>query len=118
MFSFSLSFSVLGFDYLNGDVTSSLNSVISTRQIDLSGYRGFYFTTQLPSENVNFMQKNQGRVCNILAKIQMVSDQSGRDYYNNVTNFKSKISTNRIELLHIQLYDDNWNSYVPAHDWT
>ena len=69
----------MGFDYLNGDITSVLNTVTSTRQIDLSGYRGFYFTTQLPSENVNFMQKNQGRVCNFLAKKQMVSDQSGID---------------------------------------
>ena len=117
IFSNSSAFGVLGFDYLNGDITSVLNTVTSTRQIDLSGYRGFYFTTQLPSENVNFMQKNQGKICNILAKIQMVSNQSGIDYYNNVTNFKSKISTNRIELLHIQLYDDNWNYYIPQHDW-
>ena len=64
IFSNSSAFGVLGFNYLNGDITSVLNTVTSTQQIDLSGYHGFYFTTQLPSENVNFMQKNQGRDTN------------------------------------------------------
>lgn len=112
-------FGLLGFDYRNGGAFSYPGyTITSARQVDLSGYRSFYFTTQLPSENTNFMQIGVGRNSNILAKIQMNSDQSGIDYYNNTTNFKSKINTNRIDMLNITLYDDNWNVYIPTHDWT
>ena len=56
----STAYSVLGFDYLLGDKSSTSKSLSSDRQIDLSGYCSFYFTTQLPSENTNFMQVGTG----------------------------------------------------------
>jgi len=43
IYSNSSSFGVIGMDYLNGDTISTSYTVTSDRQIDLSGYRGFYF---------------------------------------------------------------------------
>lgn len=114
----STSLRVMGFNTSTVAYTTSASVLNSQRVIDLSGNRCFYFTTQIPTENVNFMSSGNGRVSNYLAAIQMQSDTVGVDYYNNTTNFKSKINTNRIDMIHVQLLDDNNNIYIPPHEYT
>jgi hypothetical protein len=97
---------------------SNSSYLTSQRVVDLSGNRCFYFTTNLPTENINFMQPNTGRAGNQVASIQMESDSVGIEYYHNITGFKSKINTNRIELIHVQLYDDDSRIYIPQHPYT
>lgn len=114
----STALKVLGFNACTTAYTTSASYLTSQRVIDLSGNRSFYFTTQIPTENVNFMTSGNGRVSNYLAAIQMQSDTVGIDYYTNVTNFKSKINTNRIDMIHVQLLDDNSNIFIPPHEYT
>ena len=56
-------------DYLNVDKIITAYAVTSDRRIDLSGYRGCYFTTQLPSENINLCKQTQSHATYLFAQI-------------------------------------------------
>ena len=40
------------------------------------------------------------------------------EFYNNLTSFKTRFYDTNITQLHIVLYDENFNQWVPLSDWS
>ena len=113
------SFIVLGFPYINQSTVTGTNCTLtSTKQVDLSGVNSFYFSTNLGIGNYNFLSKNNTSGANILAKIQLTTDSTGIEFYNNLTSFKPRFYDSNISSLHIVLYDEDFNLFVPQSDWS
>ena len=123
VYSESTCFDVLGFGHANKIstlITNPINecSFTSTKIVDLSGNNGFYFTSNLGLGNHSFLTKSNTGGQNVLAKIQLTTSDSGIEYYNNLTQFKSRFYDTNITQLHIVLYDENFNVWVPLSDWS
>ena len=58
--------------------------------VDLSGNTSFYVTTFLGLGNYSFLAQNNPGGANVLAKIQLTTSVTGVEYYNNLTQFKSR----------------------------
>ena len=110
---------VLGFPNVNQSTVTGTNCTLtSTKQVDLSGVNSFYFSTNLGIGNYNFLNKNNTGGANILAKIQLTTDSTGIEFYNNLTSFKTRFYDSNISSLHIVLYDEDFNLFVPQSDWS
>ena len=55
---------------------------------------------------------------NVLAKIQLTTDSTGIEFYNNLTAFKTRFYDTNLSSVHIVLYDENFNPWVPQSDWS
>ena len=112
----------LGFTDDTVDQPSSIGatscSLISSRIVDLSGNNSFYVTTNLGLGNYSFLNSNNTGGANVLAKIQLTTDSTGIEFYNNLTSFKTRFYDTNITQLHIVLYDEDFNKWVPLSDWS
>ena len=62
----------------------------STKIVDLSGNNSFYVTTNLGLANYSFLNPNSKGGSNVLGKIQLTTSQTGIEFYNNLTSFKTR----------------------------
>jgi hypothetical protein len=109
--------SVLGFEE-NTSYSSTTQSLTSVKIVDLSGNNSFYVTTNLATNNYNFINSGNGRGSNVLAKIQLTTDGTGIEFYTNQQNFKCKFMDKRIPFIQIVLYDEDGHQWTPASDWS
>ena len=121
----STCFDVLGFSHVNKLstlVTAPVNSCsfTSSKIVDLSGNNSFYLTTNLGHGlgNHSFLSSGNTGGANMLAKIQLTTDNTGIEFYNNLTSFKSRFYDTNITQLHIVLYDENFVPWIPLSDWS
>ena len=123
LYAESTCFDVLGFGHANKTstlITNPINSCTftSTKIVDLSGNNSFYVTTNLGLGNYSFLTQSSTGGANVLAKIQLTTSDTGIEYYNNLTQFKSRFYDTNITRLHIVLYDENFNIWTPLSDWS
>ena len=123
LYAESTCFDVLGFGHANKistvvQVPIDNCTFTSTKIVDLSGNNGFYFTSSLGLGNHSFLTKSNTGGQNVLAKIQLTTSDSGIEYYNNLTQFKSRFYDTNVTQLHIVLYDEDFNPWVPLNDWS
>ena len=76
----------------------------------------FYVTTTLVLSNYIFLKQSNTGGANVLAKIQLTTSNTGFEYYNNLTQFKSHFYDTNITQLHIVLYDEGFNPWTPLSD--
>ena len=84
--------------------------------VDLSGKTSFYVTTFLGLGNYSFLAQNNPGGANVLAKIQLTTSVTGVEYYNNLTQFKSRFYDKNITQLHVVLYDEDYKPWTPLSD--
>ena len=113
----------LGFQLANRTstlITAPVNSCsfTSSKIVDLSGNNSFYLTTNLGLGNYSFLSSGNTGGANVLAKIQLTTDNTGIEFYNNLTSFKSRFYDTNITQLHIVLYDENFVPWIPLSDWS
>ena len=75
-------------------------------------------TSNLGLGNYSFLTQSNTGGANVLAKIQLTTSDTGIEYYNNLTQFKSRFYDTNITRLHIVLYDENFNIWTPLSDWS
>ena len=113
---------LIGFIDDSVDHPSSVGStsciLSSSRIVDLSGNNSFYLTTNLGLGNYSFLSSGNTGGANVLAKIQLTTDNTGIEFYNNLTAFKSRFYDTNITQLHIVLYDENFVPWIPLSDWS
>ena len=109
---------------LNAGVNTSSTAYVgfctltSTKIADLSGSNSFYITTNLGLANYSFLNPNSKGGSNVLGKIQLTTSQTGIEFYNNLTSFKTRFYDTDITQIHIVLYDEDFNLWVPLSDWS
>ncbi|MEY2702149.1 MAG: hypothetical protein RLY43_782 [Bacteroidota bacterium] len=112
---------LLGFEP-ETEYTSGTQTLTSSTMINLSGVASFYFTLQnVTTDNINMVNSTIGKNCNVLAKIPFSSKSisGGVEYYQNISGFKSRLNTHKIDSLHIKLYEDDLTTeFVPLKDWS
>ena len=112
----------LGFALANQDYTLTTavatSSLVSSRIVDLSGNNSFYLTTNLGLANYSFLNVSNKGGANVLGKIQLTTSPTGVEFYNNLTAFKTRFYDTNITSLHIVLYDEDFNKWVPLSDWS
>ena len=103
----STCFDVLGFSHANktSTLTGANCTFNSSKIVDLSGNNSFYVTTNLGLGNYSFLSSCNSGGAKVLAKIQLTTDNTGIEFYNNLTSFKSRFYDTNITQLHIVLYD-------------
>ena len=114
-----------GFGFANANTTYSStslgavanSSLTSSRIVDLSGNNSFFVATNLGLANYSFLNPNNKGGANVLGKVQLTSSQMGIEFYNNLTAFKTRFYDTNITKIHITLYDENFNPWVPLSDW-
>ena len=95
-------------NYVNSTCT-----LVSPCIIDLSGNNSFYFTTNLATENYNFVRFADRSGSNIFEKIQFASDSTGTEFFKNINQFKTRFSDKNITNINIVLLDENYNQWIP-----
>ena len=112
----------MGFQYENTDYSTTTTItecfLTSTKIVDLSGNNSFYLTTNLGLANYNFLNSTSIGGANALAKIQLTTDSTGIEFYNNLTSFKTRFYDTDITSLHIVLYDEEFKPWIPLSDWS
>ena len=86
--------------------------------MDLSGNNSFYVTTNLGIGNYSFLSTTNTGGANVLAKVQLTVDSTGIQFYENVTSFKPRFYDTNISSLHIVLYAENFQPWIPSSDWS
>ena len=86
--------------------------------VDLSGNNSLYVTTNLGLANHSFLSSNNKGGTNVLAKVQLTTSQTGIEFYNNLTAFKTRFYDTNLTQIHIVLYDKDFNQWVPLSDWS
>ena len=86
-------------------------------KVDLSGKNSFCVTQNLGLANQLFLNANSKGRSNVLAKIQLTTDSTGIEFYNNLTSFKTRFYDTNITSLHIVLYDEDFKPWMPQSDW-
>ena len=114
---------VLGFDtgVVNYNVSQRLGTtctLTSSKIIDLSGNNSFFVTTNLGLANYSFLNPNSKGDSNVLGKIQLTTSPTAIEFYNNLTAFKTRFYDTNITQIHIILYDENFNQWIPLSDWS
>ena len=112
-----MGFATAGVDYSTTTMITEC-FLTSTKIVDLSGNNSFYLTTNLGLANYSFLNSNSIGGANVLAKIQLTTDSTGIEFYNNLTSFKTRFYDTNIASLHIMLYDENFNPWIPLSDWS
>ena len=113
----------LGFDTTNPTnfISAPLGTsctLTSQKIVDLSGNNSFYVTTNLGLGNYSFLSTTNTGGANVLAKVQLTTDSTGIEFYNNLTAFKTRFYDTNISSLHIVLYDENFQPWIPQSDWS
>lgn len=93
-------------------------TLTSTKIVDLSGNNSFYVSSNLGLANYSFLNPNNKGGANVLGKVQLTSSQTGIEFYNNLTAFKTRFYDTNITSIHIVLYDEDFNQWVPQSDWS
>ena len=93
-------------------------TLTSSKIVDLSGNNSFYVTTNLGLANQSFLSPNNKGGSNVLGKVQLTTSQTGIEFYNNVTAFKTRFYNTDLSQIHIVLYDEDFNKWVPLSDWS
>ena len=68
--------------------------------------------------NQSFLSQNNKGGSNVLGKVQLTTSQTGIEFYNNVTAFKTRFYNTDLSQIHIVLYDEDFNKWVPLSDWS
>ena len=92
-------------------------TLIATKIVDLSSNNGFYLTSNLGLANYSFLSPTFTGGAT-LAKIQLPTDSTGMEFYNNLKSFKTRFYDKKISQLKIQLYDEDFNPWIPLSDWS
>ena len=74
-------------------------------------------TSNLGLANYSFLSPTFTGGANTLAKVQLTTDSTGMEFYNNLTSFKTRFYDTNITQLKIQLYDENFDPWIPLSDW-
>lgn len=113
---------VLGFEsntsYQSGN--SGNPALVSVRQIDLSGNNSFYFTTNMQTENIAWLNQdlsNNGRGSNVIGKVQFTCANGGVQFFTQVKDFKTRVTDKTISMLNVQLLDENYKAWVPEQQY-
>jgi hypothetical protein len=93
-------------------------TLTSQKIVDLSGNNSFYVTTNLGLGNYSFLSTTNTGGANVLAKVQLTTDSTGIQFYENLTSFKTRFYDTNISSLHIVLYDENFQPWIPQSDWS
>jgi len=93
-------------------------TLTSTKIVDLSGNNSFYVSSNLGLANYSFLNPNNKGGANVLGKVQLTSSQTGIEFYNNLTAFKTRFYDTNITSIHIVLYDEDFNQWIPQSDWS
>ena len=117
------SLATFGFDTTNPTnfISAPLGTsctLTSQKIVDLSGNNSFYVTTNLGLGNYSFLSTTNTGGANVLAKVQLTTDSTGIEFYNNLTAFKTRFYDTNISSLHIVLYDENFQPWIPQSDWS
>ena len=75
-------------------------------------------TTNLGLANQSFLNPNNKGGANVLGKVQLTTDSTGIEFYNNLTSFKTRFYNTDISSIHFVLYDEDFNQWVPLSDWS
>ena len=110
----------LGFNNIDHEstITGTHCTLTSDKIIDLSGNNSFYVTTNLGLANYSFLNSNFTGGANVLAKVQLTTANTGIEFYNNLTAFKTRFYDTNVTQIHIVLYDEDFNPWVPLSDWS
>ena len=116
----STALALLGFNNVDrgSTITGTHCTLTSDKIIDLSGNNSFYVTTNLGVANYLFLNSNFTGGANVLAKVQLTTANTGIEFYNNLTAFKTRFYDTNVTQIHIVLYDEDFNPWVPLSDWS
>ena len=73
----------------------------------------FDVTTNLGLGNYSLLNSNNTGGANVLAKIQLTTDSTGIEFYNNLTSFQTRLYDANETRLHIIPYDKDFIPRVP-----
>ena len=110
----------LGFNNIDHEstITGTHCTLTSDKIIDLSGNNSFYVTSNLGVANYSFLNSNFTGGANVLAKVQLTTANTGIEFYNNLTAFKTRFHDTNVTQIRIVLYDEDFNPWVPLSDWS
>ena len=111
----------LGFNTISdreSTITGTNCTLTSEKIVDLSGNNSFYVTSNLGLANYSFLNSNFTGGANVLAKVQLTTANTGIEFYNNLTAFKTRFYDTNVTQIHIVLYDEDFNPWVPLSDWS